>query len=94
MLCNRVPELRLPPDQLTVDRDDHVVGFDTGSVGRLAGAHKANVRVATLDTRLHVIQKRPQEVGCLIDVSFLRAGEGRDDTLSKRTSLAGDGLKK
>jgi hypothetical protein len=50
--------------------------------------------VATLDTRFHAIQKRPQESGCLIDVSFLRTGEGRDDTLSKRTSLADDGLKK
>ena len=34
----------------TVDRDDDVVGFDAGSVGRLTGADGANVRVAARDT--------------------------------------------
>ena len=55
MRCNRVPELRRERDRLTVDRDDHVVGFDAGSVGRLAGADGANVWVGSLDTRPHVI---------------------------------------
>ena len=61
-------------DRLTVDRDDHVVGFDAGSVGRLAVVDRANVWVSTLDIRPHVIQEGPQDAGCLIDVSFLRAG--------------------
>ena len=42
MRCNRVTELRRERDRLTVDRDDHVVGFDAGAVGRLAGADGAN----------------------------------------------------
>ena len=77
-------------DRLTVDRDDHVVGFDAGSVGHLAVVDRQNVWVSTLKIRFHVIQEGPQDAGCLIDVGLLREGEVRSDTLRKRTLLAGD----
>jgi alpha-D-ribose 1-methylphosphonate 5-triphosphate synthase subunit PhnG len=50
MLCNRVTELRRRPDQLTVDRDDHVVGFDTGSVGhaQALGTDREKARLAAI----------------------------------------------
>jgi hypothetical protein len=42
-------------DWLTVDRDDHVVGFDAGPIGRAIGADGAHVWVGARDTDVHVV---------------------------------------